>query len=64
MAEEYGQEYEATKAPLEALADELWSRDEDPTEDDVFEAFAAWAAEEGKELWPHQEEAVLSLMMV
>ena len=63
MAEEYEQEYAGPKAPLEALADELWSRDEDPTEDDVFEAFATWAADEGKELWPHQEEAVLSLMM-
>ncbi|MDO4532554.1 MAG: DUF3516 domain-containing protein [Coriobacteriia bacterium] len=63
MADEYGQEYDSMKAPLEALADELWSHDADPTEDDVFEAFASWAADEGKELWPHQEEAVLSLMM-
>ena len=61
--EEHGQGQASQKAPLEALADELWEHDDKPTEDDVFEAFAEWAAEQGKELWPHQEEAVLSLMM-
>ena len=51
------------KPALGALADELYAREEAPSEDEVFEAFAQWASEQDKELWPHQEEAILSLMM-
>lgn len=34
-----------------------------PDEEELFEAFASWAEERGYPLWPHQEDAVLSLVM-
>ena len=43
-------------------ADELFDPDRVPTEDEMLDAFAEWAEEEGRPLWPHQEEAVLALM--
>ncbi len=50
-------------ASLGALADRIWN-EQGPDADavDVFEAFACWAADRGIELWPHQEDALLSLM--
>ena len=43
--------------------DELYDPDRLPSEDELFEAFGEWAADEGRPLWPHQEDAVLALMM-
>ena len=50
-------------ATLIDKADELYDPDRLPEEDELFDAFASWAEEEGRPLWPHQEEAVLALMM-
>ncbi|MDO4401092.1 MAG: DUF3516 domain-containing protein [Coriobacteriia bacterium] len=44
-------------------ADELYDPDKLPSEDELLDAFAEWAEEEGRPLWPHQEEAALALMM-
>jgi superfamily II RNA helicase len=33
----------------------------DPTADDLYDAFASWAAEQGTELYPHQDEAAIEL---
>ena len=44
-------------------ADELYDPDRLPNEDELLDAFAEWAEEESRPLWPHQEEAVLALMM-
>ena len=35
----------------------------DLTEEEAFEAFTGWVADRGIELWPHQEEALMSLMV-
>ena len=44
---------------MSALADFLPPVGSDP--EDVLEAFATWAAESGRPLYPHQEEAALAL---
>src|ERR1044072_7837248 len=33
----------------------------DPTADEIYEAFLAWAEAEGLSLYPHQEEAAIEL---
>ena len=33
------------------------------TEEEAFEAFTNWVADRGIELWPRQEEALMSLMV-
>lgn len=33
----------------------------DPTADDLYDAFVSWAAEQGTELYPHQDEAAIEL---
>ena len=50
-------------ATLIDKADELYDPERLPSEDELLDAFATWAEEEGRPLWPHQEEAVLALMM-
>lgn len=44
-------------------ASKLRANEQTPSDEDIFEAFASWAEEEGYPLWPHQEDAVLSLAM-
>lgn len=39
-----------------------WYQDPLPA-DEAFERFTAWAQARGVELWPHQEEALMALMM-
>ena len=59
-------EYEnhaAAADDLGVLADELFEQPGEPTEDEMLDAFATWAEASGRPLWPHQEEAVLALMM-
>ncbi len=34
-----------------------------PSGDEIFELFFGWVAERGIELWPHQEEALMDLMV-
>ena len=48
---------------LGALAYHLYDTNPDLTEEEAFEAFTGWVADRGIELWPHQEEALMSLMM-
>ena len=48
---------------LGALAYRLYDTNPDLTEEEAFEAFAGWVADRGIELWPHQEEALMSLMV-
>lgn len=48
---------------LGALAYHLYDTNPDLTEEEAFEAFTNWVAERGIELWPHQEEALMSLMV-
>ena len=45
------------------VADGLYDPERVPGEDELLDAFASWAEEEGRPLWAHQEEAVLALMM-
>ncbi len=47
---------------LGQLADELFQRDE-LTDDDILEAFIEWTMGSGFELWPHQEDAAMDLMV-
>ena len=46
---------------LGRLADELLQQ-EGIDASDIFDAFVEWTAKQGIELWPHQEEALFSLM--
>mgnify|MGYP002769339460 FL=1 len=48
---------------LGALAYHLYDTNPELTEEEAFEAFANWVADRGIELWPHQEEALMSLMV-
>ena len=48
---------------LGALAYHLYDTNPELTEEEAFEAFTNWVAERGIELWPHQEEALMSLMV-
>ncbi|RXZ54680.1 DUF3516 domain-containing protein [Senegalimassilia faecalis] len=48
---------------LGALAYHLYDTNPDLTEEEAFEAFTGWVADRGIELWPHQEEALISLMV-
>lgn len=48
---------------LGALAYHLYDTNPDLTEEEAFEAFTGWVAARGIELWPHQEEALMSLMV-
>ena len=46
-----------------ALAYHLYDTNPELTEEEAFEAFTDWVADRGIELWPHQEEALMSLMV-
>ena len=48
---------------LGVVADDVWNNQPDATPDDVLELFLDWVEGQGFELWPHQEDALLSLMM-
>ena len=48
---------------LGALAYHLYDTNSELTEEEAFEAFTNWVADRGIELWPHQEEALMSLMV-
>ena len=48
---------------LGALAYRLYDEHPDLTEEQAFEAFLEWTAEQGIELWPHQEDALMALMV-
>ena len=48
---------------LGALAYHLYDTKPDLTDEEAFEAFTEWVAGRGIELWPHQEEALMSLMV-
>ena len=48
---------------LGALAYHLYDTNPDLTEEEAFEAFTGWVTDRGIELWPHQEEALMSLMV-
>ncbi len=48
---------------LGALAYHLYDTNPELTEEEAFEAFTDWVASRGIELWPHQEEALMSLMV-
>ena len=48
---------------LGALACKLYDEHPDLTEEEAFEAFCDWVASRGVELWPHQEEALMSIMV-
>lgn len=48
---------------LGALAYHLYDTNPELTEEEAFEAFTNWVADRGIELWPHQEEALMSLMV-
>ncbi len=48
---------------LGALACRLYDEHPDLTEEEAFEAFCDWVASRGIELWPHQEEALMSIMV-
>ena len=48
---------------LGALAYHLYDTNPDLTEEEAFEAFTGWVADRGIGLWPHQEEALMSLMV-
>ncbi|MDO5334835.1 MAG: DUF3516 domain-containing protein [Coriobacteriia bacterium] len=51
---------------LGLLADSLWdaASDENPVDpDEALMAFIGWMEDRGIEVWPHQEEALMSLMM-
>ena len=48
---------------LGALAYKLYDENPDLTEEEAFEAFCDWVASRGIELWPHQEEALMSIMV-
>ena len=47
---------------LGRLADHIYHDEPDFEADDVLVAFMEWAEEQGRPLWPHQEEALMSLM--
>ncbi|MGI6032224.1 MAG: DEAD/DEAH box helicase [Coriobacteriales bacterium] len=47
---------------LGRLADDFWDRG-DATDDEILEAFIEWCLERGIELWPHQEDATMDLMV-
>lgn len=51
----------AEPGALGALAYRLY--DEEASEEGAFEAFIDWVADQGIDLWPHQEEALMSLMV-
>lgn len=59
-AEEAG---EGSDGALGALAYRLYDEHPDLTEEQAFEAFMDWTVEQGIELWEHQEEALMSLMV-
>ena len=48
---------------LGALAYHLYDTNPELTEEEAFEAFTNWVADRGIELWPHQEEALMSLIV-
>ncbi len=48
---------------LGALAYYLYDTNPNLTEEEAFEAFTEWVSGRGIELWPHQEEALMSLMV-
>ena len=48
---------------LGALAYHLYDTNPELAEEEAFEAFTNWVADRGIELWPHQEEALMSLMV-
>ena len=48
---------------LGALAYRLYDENPDLTEEEAFEAFVDWVHGQGIELWPHQEEALMSIMV-
>ena len=51
------------RGSLGVVADDVWNNQPDATPDDVLELFLDWVEGQGFELWPHQEDALLSLMM-
>ena len=53
----------AEDGALGALAYRLYDEHPDLTEEQAFEAFIEWTAEQGIELWPHQEDALMALMV-
>ena len=55
----------AEKEPgaLGALAYRLYDEHPDLKEEEAYEAFVGWVAEQGIDLWPHQEEALMSIMV-
>ncbi len=53
----------AEPGELGALAYHLYDTNPELTEEEAFEAFCEWVAGRGIELWPHQEEALMSLMV-
>ena len=48
---------------LGALACKLYDENPNLTEEEAYEAFIGWVESRGIELWPHQEEALMSLMV-
>lgn len=52
-----------SRGSLGVVADDVWNNQPDATPDDVLELFLEWAEAQGFELWPHQEDALLSLMV-
>ena len=61
--EEIGMETgENPRGSLGLVADDVWNNRPDATPDDVLELFIEWAEGQGFELWPHQEDALLSLL--
>ena len=48
---------------LGALACKLYDENPNLTEEEAYEAFIGWIESRGIELWPHQEEALMSIMV-
>lgn len=48
---------------LGALACKLYDENPNLTEEEAYEAFIGWVESRGIELWPHQEEALMSIMV-
>ena len=57
---EYIEAAQDTYGELGRLADELFETGR-TGDDEIFEAFLEWTLSQDVELWPHQEEACLSL---
>lgn len=50
------------KAPLNELLDSLEDRGVEHDEEALLDAFASWAADTGRPLYPHQQESLLELL--